>query len=76
MGAIEIDVFNADLGCLGDLEGYGSAATAFIDARHVMHVGLWVARFLVELLDFLSIGKELMFIERIADFGGQFLFEL
>src|SRR5438105_12212116 len=65
----KLDLDDLYLRAFLNLEGSGSPA-AFLD-----HVGYGldlrarIARFLVHLLNFLAIGKQLPFIQRLADFG-------
>ena len=73
----KFDVRDFDLRTFLDLERGRARARCFRRCRcEYLTVGLGVAGLLVHLLDFLAVGEKLPFVERLADFGGDFLQQL
>ena len=67
--ADELHVHNPDLGRLGDLERDRGAPQFGVDAFLGLDLGLAIAGLLVFFFDFLRVGEQLVFIQRLANPG-------
>ena len=63
---------NFDLRGLGNLKRRRAAPGVFIHVHHVFDLRAGIAVFLVKLLNLLAVGEQFLFVQRLADLGGDF----
>ena len=68
MCAHEFNVLDFDLWRFGNFIRNGGAAGALIRRNRIFHIRLAIAGFLVSLFDFLRVGEQFAFVQRITHF--------